>query len=145
MKRIVYKFTVPGAPKGKARPRMMRTGHTYTPEGTAVYENLVKVSFMNEHPDVVPFDGPVTASVAAYFPIPKSWSKKKKALAELNWIHPMGKPDIDNILKIVFDGLNGVAFTDDAHIVRLKDCSKEYSVQPRVDIILEFEVNNESN
>ena len=52
----------------------------------------------------------------------------------------MGKPDIDNILKIIFDGLNAVAFTDDAHIVHLNDCGKWYSVRPRVEVVLKFEI-----
>ena len=40
------RFTVPGAPKGKARARTVRSkgGGTfsYTPEGTMLYENLIK-------------------------------------------------------------------------------------------------------
>ena len=46
------RFTVPGAPKGKARARTVRSkkGGTfsYTPEGTMLYENLIKCCYRQE-------------------------------------------------------------------------------------------------
>ena len=106
---------VPGIPVGKGRPRMsVRGGHprAYTPEKTVRYENLVRTTFMNDYPDAVPLDVPVRVDIYAQFPIPKSWSKKKKASAT----YVTKKPDIDNIIKSVFDGLNGVAWMDDAMV-----------------------------
>lgn len=38
----------------------------------------------------------------------------------------MGKPDIDNIIKIVMDALNGYAYQDDTQVVQL-DARKEYA------------------
>lgn len=35
----------------------------------------------------------------------------------LNKLKPIKKPDIDNILKILLDALNGIAFEDDIQIV----------------------------
>lgn len=78
-----YYITVPGIPVGKGRPRMsVRGGHAmaYTPEKTVRYENLVRTTFMNEYPESVPIDVPVRVVIYANFPIPKSWSKKKKHL-----------------------------------------------------------------
>lgn len=34
--------------------------------------------------------------------------------------HDTHKPDIDNIVKLVLDGLNGVAFEDDAQAIEVK-------------------------
>ena len=51
--------------------------------------------------------------IIAIFPIPKSWSKKKRELALKCEILP-GKPDWDNIGKIICDALNGVLYEDDA-------------------------------
>lgn len=48
-------------------------------------------------------------------------------------IRPIKKPDIDNILKSVFDGLNGIAFKDDTQIIRIQT-EKFYSNEPRIDI-----------
>ena len=57
--------------------------------------------------------------IKAQFEIPKSWTKAKKAAAEADEIYP-GKPDIDNIAKIVLDSFNGVVFEDDAQVYDLK-------------------------
>ena len=57
--------------------------------------------------------------IKAQFEIPKSWTKAKKAAAAAYEILP-GKPDIDNIAKIVLDSFNGVVFEDDAQVYDLK-------------------------
>lgn len=124
---IVMTIQVPGIPVGKGRPRMtIRGGHPreYTPEKTARYENLVRTMFVNAYPDAVPLDVPVKVIVDAEFPIPKSWSKKKRKDA----FYVTKKPDIDNVLKSIFDGLNGVAWTDDA-MVSIVEARKKYTDQ----------------
>lgn len=110
-----YEFFVPGKPFGKQRPRVTRSGHAYTPDQTVMYENLVKTTFLQQYPDCVPEGGPVFIEIGAAFPVPQSWPKKKQALALAGKIHP-GKPDIDNIMKIIQDSLNNVAYKDDAQI-----------------------------
>lgn len=124
---IVMTIQVPGIPVGKGRPRMsVRGGHAmaYTPEKTVRYENLVRTMFVNAYPDAVPLDVPVKVIVDAEFPIPKSWSKKKRKDA----FYVTKKPDIDNIIKSIFDGLNGVAWTDDS-LVAVLEASKRYTEQ----------------
>lgn len=63
--------------------------------------------------------------IDAIFQIPKSWTRVKKADAAAGKLAP-GKPDIDNILKVVLDGLNGIAYEDDKQVV-LVQCRKTYS------------------
>ena len=63
--------------------------------------------------------------IEAVFPIPKSWTRAKKAEAMAGKLPP-GKPDIDNILKVVLDGLNGIAYEDDKQVV-LTQCKKVYA------------------
>lgn len=41
-------LTIPGPPQGKARARTRRNGHTYTPDNTVLYENLVKTEFLRQ-------------------------------------------------------------------------------------------------
>lgn len=41
------RITIPGAPRGKARPRVTRRG-TYTPEETKRYEELVRACWAKE-------------------------------------------------------------------------------------------------
>lgn len=49
---------------------------------------------------------------------PKSWSKKKKAKF-LDQPHTQ-TPDIDNLIKFVFDALNSKVFVDDSQIFKVE-------------------------
>jgi Holliday junction resolvase RusA-like endonuclease len=48
---------------------------------------------------------------------------------------PTKKPDIDNIEKIIFDALNGIAYNDDSQIVSCW-ADKFYSTVPRVEVVI---------
>ncbi len=131
-------FTVPGKPQAKARPRSTRSGIVYTPKNTVLYENLVRTSFVEKYPEFVPETGYVEAEITAYFPIPKSKSKRIRILMEKWFIRPKTKPDVDNITKSILDSLNEIAFRDDSQVTDLT-IRKRYSEQPRVDVTLTFE------
>ena len=51
------------------------------------------------------------------FAIPKNTKKSNRELYRLNKVLPTKKPDIDNCLKAVMDGLNKVAYEDDKQVV----------------------------
>lgn len=124
-------FTIFGSPTGKARPRFARRGKkvvVFTPEATANFETLVKWSFANEVKLEAPFDGQVEIEVYSYFAKPKSWSKKKMSTVPAPPV--LVKPDVDNLLKAVLDGLSGVAYLDDRQVWKAT-VTKEYSNLPR--------------
>ncbi|WP_163360796.1 RusA family crossover junction endodeoxyribonuclease, partial [Klebsiella aerogenes] len=50
----------------------------------------------------------------------------RKTAALLGLLKPTSKPDIDNLLKAVADGMNGIVYADDAAIVSFS-CSKVYA------------------
>ena len=50
--------------------------------------------------------------IFAYYGIPKSTSKRKKALMLEGVIRPSKKPDIDNVVKVIADSLNKIAYKD---------------------------------
>lgn len=130
----MLKFTVPGEPKAKARHRMTRQGFSYTPKETIEYENWVKHCYISAHGQTM-FEGPVKATIVAYFKIPKSYSKSKlKEIAD-GRLRPTKKPDTDNIAKAVLDSLNGIAYKDDSSIVALQ-VDKYFDDKPRVDVML---------
>ena len=136
VKEILF-FSIPGSPVGKGRPRFTRTGRSYTPDKTARYENLIALAFREKFPNWTPWDGEVEMTMTAYFEIPKSWSKKKQEKARQHKIRPKKTPDLDNISKMK-DALNGIAWKDDAQVVRELNI-KEYSEDgPRVEFLLEF-------
>ena len=117
---MTTEFVIPGEPYGKGRPRFSNAGaytRTYTPEKTANYENLVKLSFMEQCGVRFPEDAMLDVRIFAYYAIPKSVSKKKRQAMLERKIRPTKKPDFDNIGKIVCDSLNQVAYKDDSQIV----------------------------
>ena len=137
-----YEFTVFGQPTGKGRPRFTKTGHTYTPEKTKNYEELVRFAFISSYLDSTkeankpkPIENPVQAQILAYFEIPKSYSKKKREKCLENKLPATNKPDTDNIAKIILDSLNGYAYVDDKQVIDLT-VTKLWSDIPRVEVII---------
>lgn len=132
------RFTVPGPPKGKARARTVkgRGGQTfsYTPEGTVLYENLIKTCYLQQPNNMIFNDGqPLKVVVQAFYDIPKSYSKKKRQQMISGEIRPTKKPDIDNIAKCILDALNKVAYRDDTQVIELV-MKKAYAEIPRVEV-----------
>ena len=125
-------FYVPGQPQGKGRPRVGRiAGHArmFTPSKTAAYEGLIALAGRQAMAGAAPLLGPVEIEVLAICSVPSSWSKRKQADALAGRVRPTGKPDADNVLKAVCDGLNEVAFKDDAQAVSVK-LTKCYGEKP---------------
>ena len=112
-------FVIPGPPQGKGRARSTRSGIHFTPKKTVLYENKVMTCFQEAADGWRPTEKPVSVEITARFQIPVSATKKSKLAMMLQKILPTKKPDIDNIAKAVFDGLNGVAWLDDKQIVKL--------------------------
>ncbi|MGS5517699.1 RusA family crossover junction endodeoxyribonuclease [Clostridioides difficile] len=128
-------FTIDGEPIGKERPRMNSiTKRTYTPNKTKNYEDYIKYLYQSKvkyH-----FTGYIKMTLRCYYSIAKSNSKKVKEQKRNNVLRPSKKPDIDNVVKIVADALNEIAYKDDTQIVEVV-ASKYYSDRPRVEIELE--------
>lgn len=134
---MIYEFEMIGSITGKARPRMnTRTGRAYTPSKTKQYEYFLRQWFIREYPDFKTIEGRVKVSIIAYFEVPKSTSKKKAAEMLSNNISPTKKPDIDNIIKIVLDGMNKFAFKDDTQVIKL-EVEKKYAETPRIYVKIE--------
>ncbi|MBO4228492.1 RusA family crossover junction endodeoxyribonuclease [Bradyrhizobium neotropicale] len=79
-----------GAPQGKGRARSflykskktgkLAVGH-HTPEKTASYEGMIRTAAMDVMSGRAPIAGPCEMHLRAVFPVPQSWSKKRRALA----------------------------------------------------------------
>ncbi len=120
-------FIVEGDPQGKARPRFSRrSGTVYTPSKTARYEKEIRQAYIAAGGKMIPAGSYVAVTVDAYFKIPKSYTKRKRLDCEHNIIRPDKKPDIDNVVKVVLDALNKVAYEDDKQVVGII-CRKWYS------------------
>lgn len=120
-------FEVDPVPKG--RPRFTRTGHAYTPEKTAHYEARIRALYELHKGEY--FEGPIEVRLVFNMPIPKSFTKKVKRLIEGGEYPHTKKADLDNLIKSVTDAIIGVAYADDAQIVKLT-AEKRYHCCPGV-------------
>lgn len=128
-----HTYTIPGEPKGKARPRVAN-GHAYTPEATRTYEAMAAIRYRASGGKKI--DGPVAVHILAELGIPKSATKAQKAGMLNGTIKPTKKPDADNIAKIILDALNKIAYKDDSSVVQF-DVTKTYSETPGVTVTVE--------
>ncbi|MBB4856994.1 Holliday junction resolvase RusA-like endonuclease [Novosphingobium chloroacetimidivorans] len=128
-------ITVPGTPQGKGRARF-GNGRTYTPAKTVAYEGLIALAAEQAMGACEKLEGPVFLTITATFDIPKSRAKKvaKTMVNGIAW--HTAKPDGDNILKAVGDGLNGIVWKDDSQVAFSK-CMKMYGEKPGLDILVE--------
>lgn len=127
---------LPGQPRGKGRPRFGRAGgfvRVWTDKKTASYEDLLGAAGRSAMGGLQVRLCALSVAVDARMAIPPSWSKRKRLAALSGDLSHTGKPDFDNIAKIVGDGLNGIVWKDDAQIVA---CAfhKFYSADPGLKI-----------
>lgn len=122
-------FKIEGQPQGKGRPRFTKTGHAFTPQATRDYEKLIAEEYKAAKGETL--DGYIRVNVKAYYKIPKATTKEKRGMIERGLLKPAVKPDIDNVVKAILDGLNGVAYHDDNQVVYV-DGEKFYAEEPCV-------------
>jgi Holliday junction resolvase RusA-like endonuclease len=128
-------FAVPGAPRGKGRPRtavIHGRAQIYTDAKTRSEEGAIRsiAAGAMAAAGKQPFDGAVVLRLCAYRPIPSGFSQRKREAAERGEIVPITKPDADNYLKMV-DALNGIIWRDDSQVVTAV-IHKRYSDRPRL-------------
>lgn len=114
----MHLFTINGQPIPKARPRVVtRNGrsHTHTPGNTVAWEQTVGWSALAQGVRCMEGD----LAVVLHF------RRKGKRRA-----------DLDNLVKAVTDGLNGIAYRDDTQIVALSATVVYNAKAPGVDVVI---------
>lgn len=135
---MVIDFTVPGQPQGKGRARIGKVGafaRMFTPAKTVAYEGLIAHAAHQAMAGRPLLEGTVSVSMHIDCQIPSSWSAKKRAQALVGSVYPTTKPDADNVIKAIYDGLNGVLWHDDAQVVEGHQL-KRYSATPGVRVVV---------
>jgi len=124
-------IVIEGAPFGKQSVRAGLRGKrviTYMPKETVEYEAACMTEALRSMNGRPMFIGPVELKLQLFYPIPESWSKKKKEMARLGVMVPTKKPDSSNCLKAIEDGFTGAVWVDDCQVVdhhitkRFSDC-----------------------
>lgn len=127
-------FVVPGDPVPFARAGGGKTTSRFTPAKQRNYSGMLRF-FCSEAMKVNcfgPIEGPVEVMVRAIYGWPRSWSARKRATLGA-W--KTSRSDLSNIVKLLEDALNSVAWVDDAQIVSLT-ALKFYSDAPRLEVII---------
>ena len=112
------RLVIPGEPRGKARPRVTKYG-AYTPKPTRDREAYIRDCWKAAGAKRISYpDHGVELEVIASFPVRKSWSKATKQYLA-GTLHTK-RPDLDNVVKLVLDALNGGPFPDDGCVAMIR-------------------------
>jgi len=136
------KFEILGDPKPKGRPRFAVRGSgkrsfamAYTDKKTREAEQSFLTQALPHRPPA-PIPHAINLLMWCGMPIPKSTSKKAKALMESGQVCHTKRPDFDNLIKII-DALTGVFWIDDSQIYKIRFL-KAYSQIPRTVIRIQW-------
>lgn len=100
-----------GRPVTKGRPRLGRRRKAYTPARTVEFEQSIRQAWVDQH-GTDPFQGPCGMFVEV---------GSDHVYVEVFELEEKHRPkyvsgDIDNYVKAISDGLNGVAYEDDKQV-----------------------------
>ena len=134
-------FEIMGEPVAQGRPRAGKTfkGKTvlYDPLKSRDFKHYVKLVAAQHAPSEL-IQGPITLFVDVYRPTPKKYqTAPKQELIESGELRPTSRPDVDNYVKGVKDGLSKIIWQDDSQVVELT-VRKFYSFSPRVVVCIKY-------
>jgi Holliday junction resolvase RusA-like endonuclease len=140
-------FTIPGPPRGKDRARSTARIVGYGADARAIVtvysdpemeaaEREIARLYKIAAGGRVTITGPVQIKIIAVFAMPPSWPRKTHRIMGPETIWHRGAPDMDNIGKLVCDGLNKVAWVDDGQIA-VMSWGKRYGEPERVEVTIE--------
>lgn len=112
-----YELIILGEPVSKGRPRLGKGGRVYTPKQTVEAETLIGWTFRRSVGPLAPPTADVGVSLAFH-------------------TATGGRRDLDNMIKLVLDGLNGVAWRDDIQVVKIEATVARESKPPRTEITI---------
>lgn len=130
------KLVINEPPIPQSRPRFnSQNKRAYEKSNIKVYKQRISYAARKEFKKQIERDIPLEINMKFYMPIPQYLSKVKKnrLTLEKEVKYVTKKPDLDNLLKAILDGLNGIAYFDDGQVVKLS-VEKVYSFNPRTEI-----------
>lgn len=117
-------FTVPGPPQPKERPRRGKGGIFYTPGATRAYEETLKLLALQAVRATrggwpLATRAPIAVTLHVHFP-----DKQRR--------------DLDNVIKCLGDGANGVVWHDDSQIAEWHIYKRIDREKPRLEVSVEI-------
>lgn len=129
------KIILPGTPCCQLRMRAIaRGGFASVYDPCRKDKDRIKAEIRRQA-DLELFDHP-KVSFLFYMPIPLSMPRKKQKILSLGYTKHERKPDIDNLVKLYLDCMDGILFEGDQKVT-LGNCIKLYHPEPRTIIVIE--------
>ena len=131
-------FTVYGDPVAKGRPRFAKRGNfvqTYTPEKTKTYETEVAMMAKAAMGASEALEGALEAFIYVTYAVPASYSKKRSEACLSGLEKHTKKPDLDNVVKSVVDGMDKIVFLNDSQITSIH-ATKVYGEIAKVEVMV---------
>lgn len=131
-------FTVYGNPVAKGRPRFAKRGNfvqTYTPEKTKTYESEVAMMAKAAMGASEALEGALEAFIYVTYAVPASYSKKRSEACLSGLEKHTKKPDLDNVVKSVVDGMDKIVFLNDSQITSIH-ATKVYGEIAKVEVMV---------
>lgn len=123
-------YIIPGEPQALKRPRMLYNRSVFDIQKN---EKLVHgIHLQHQHNDRPLFEGPLHMDVTFYLKTPQASRSKKPDRA--NHYH-FFRPDLDNLLKFIFEIGTSVIYKDDCQISSVTT-RKLYHQNPRTEFTL---------
>lgn len=135
---IQIMFTIYGEPVPKGRPRFSTRGKfpvAYTPEKTKNYESEVGMMAKAAMGASKPLEGALEAFIYVTFAVPASYSKKRTEACLSNSEKHTKKPDLDNVIKSVIDGMDKIVFENDSQFTSIH-ATKVFGEVPKVEVLV---------
>jgi Holliday junction resolvase RusA-like endonuclease len=135
---ISIMFTIYGHPVAKGRPRFSTRGKfpvAYTPEKTKTYESEVGMMAKAAMGASKVLDGALEAFIYVTFPVPPSYSKKRTEACLNDTEKHTKRPDLDNVIKAVIDGMDKIVFNNDSQITSIHS-TKVYGEVAKVEVMV---------
>jgi Holliday junction resolvase RusA-like endonuclease len=82
-----------------------------------------------------PVEGALEAFIYVTFTIPESYSKKRLEACLNGSEKHTKKPDLDNVVKCVIDGMDKIVFDNDSQITSIH-ATKVYGEVPKVEVMV---------
>lgn len=132
-------FIIPGKPSGwqRAADVITKSGKRLRANPKAMVEGQKHIAWCAKAAlrGAAPMTGPLRLEVLCVYGVPPSWPSWKQAAAARGLVWKTSTPDHDNLTKQIGDALNGLAFVDDAQIVR-SSIAKRYGFPERTEVQL---------
>lgn len=133
------KLVIQGNPVPASRPVFSSRGHgkrAFIAPKYRAYKNGIEVDYWDKYHNRQLFERgiPLLAKIYVYRSIQKGLSKVEYARRANHEVMPTVKPDLDNYIKAIQDGLKRAWF-DDGQIVGYNS-RKFYDENPRVEILI---------